>query len=232
MFLAPAPPPPGPPPPVPGATAAPPPPPPGAPPPPPGGGPPPPPGGPPPPPGGPPGGPPPPPGGPPGGPPPPPGARGLGAPGLPGASQRDASRPKMTPWRWNQIPPTQVQKTVFKDLSSSNVKIDGKQIEQLFKVEEKKKTDKPEKEQKKAKQDENQPILLSNQRCTIIQIIMKRFTESADEIKERILKVDLDFLTEKVLSELISLFPIKTFASEVRKIKKQKKQKILTFFLF
>jgi hypothetical protein len=70
---------------------------------------------------------------------------------------------------------------------------------------------KPEKE----KPEEIQPVVLERARCTIIEIIMKRFTEPAELIKKYILECNLDFLTLNVLSELSSLFPLKQFESEV-----------------
>mmetsp|Transcript_60827 Transcript_60827/g.91827 ORF Transcript_60827/g.91827 Transcript_60827/m.91827 type:complete len:1172 (+) Transcript_60827:57-3572(+) len=178
---------------------------------------------PPPPPGmGPPGVPPPPGMGPPG-PPPLPGMPGPpGLPPLPGmggaaGGYRDPNRPKMVPWRWNLLPPQQVQKSVFKELNPDNIKFDGKRIEALFRADigQKKKVEKKEGDKPKSdKPDEIQPVVLDRQRCTIIEIIMKRFVEPASLIKKNILDCNFDFLTLDTLAELVSLFPIKSFESE------------------
>merc|ERR1712137_1030220 len=65
-----------------------------------------------------------------------------------------------------------------------------------------------------SKVEETQPVLLDRQRCTIIEIIKKRFVETAPVIKKHILEANLDFLTLNTLAELVSLFPIKTFMTE------------------
>eukprot|EP00339_Tiarina_fusa_P000530 CAMPEP_0117068868 /NCGR_PEP_ID=MMETSP0472-20121206/48273_1 /TAXON_ID=693140 ORGANISM="Tiarina fusus, Strain LIS" /NCGR_SAMPLE_ID=MMETSP0472 /ASSEMBLY_ACC=CAM_ASM_000603 /LENGTH=954 /DNA_ID=CAMNT_0004791117 /DNA_START=94 /DNA_END=2958 /DNA_ORIENTATION=- len=182
-----------------------------------------------PPPPGPPGGPPPPPGGPPGGPPPPGGM--PGPPGLPGGnSNRDPNRPKMLPWRWNMLPPNQLKKSVYKDLSADKVDFDGKVLEDLFRADigQKKKPLKSSKSgegaaPEKSKPDEIQPVVLDGQRCTIIEIIMKRFSETAPLIKKHILDVNFDFLSLNTLAELVSLFPIKTFQSEYELLTKYDK---------
>ena len=217
---APAPPPPGPPPPAP-------PPPPGM-----GGGPP----APPPPPGGGPPGPPPPPGmggGPPG-PPPLPGMPGPPPlPGMPGAGAaaagyRDPKRPKMVPWRWNLLPKNQIEKSVFKDLKTEDIKFDGKKIEALFRADIGKKDDKKlggsggggadgQNKLKESKPDEIQPVILDRQRCTVIEIIMKRFAEPSSLIKKNILDLNMEFLNPDTISELLSLFPNKVDQYETEK---------------
>mmetsp|Transcript_6156 Transcript_6156/g.24826 ORF Transcript_6156/g.24826 Transcript_6156/m.24826 type:complete len:619 (-) Transcript_6156:59-1915(-) len=167
-------------------------------------------------------GPPPPPGMP--GPPPPPGM--PGPPGMPpppgmgmAASFRDPSRPKMVPWRWNALPPNQVNKTIFKDIDISNVKFDSDKLVSLFRMDTGKKPvklgEKKEGEgEKKKKEEEKQPVVLDRQRCTIIEIIMKRFEEPASVIKQHIIDCNLKWLTTTTISELLSLFPLKSYDSE------------------
>jgi len=181
-------------------------------------------------------GPPPPPGMGPPGPPPPPGMGPPGPPGLPPlpgmaapgmASYKDPNRPKMVPWRWNLLPPNQVQKSVFKDLDTDKIQIDGKRIEALFRADigaKKKETKKKDDDgNTKDKPDEIQPVVLDRQRCTIIEIIMKRFVEPASLIKKNILECNFEFLTLNTLAELVSLFPVKSFESEYEMLTKYPK---------
>ena len=72
---------------------------------------------------------------------------------------------------------------------------------------------KPEKKEKK--EEEDLPVVLDRQRVTILQIIIKRFAAPVSMIKRAIIDCDLTFLTVDTLSELISLFPSKTFDMEV-----------------
>ena len=148
--------------------------------------------------------------------------------GAPGPSYRDPSRPKMVPWRWNLLPPAQIEKSVFKELDPDSIKFDGKRIEDLFRADigrdKKKEVKKDQDDKSKAeKKEEIQPVVLERQRCTIIEIIMKRFAEPASLIKKHILDVNFEFLTVDVLAELISLFPQKTFESECEMLLKYDK---------
>ena len=71
------------------------------------------------------------------------------------------------------------------------------------------------KEEDKKESEEIQPVLLDRQRCTIIEIIMKRFAEPATLIKKNIIECNLEYLNLNTLSEILSLFPVKTFDAEV-----------------
>ena len=126
----------------------------------------------------------------------------------------------MVPWRWNLLPPNQIGQSIFKDLNPDSIKFDGKRIEDLFRSDI---GQKPKKEveangdDEKSKSDkpvEIQPVVLDRQRCTIIEIIMKRFAEPASLIKKNVLDCNLGFLSLDTLAELVGLFPIKTFAQE------------------
>ena len=103
----------------------------------------------------------------------------------------------MVPWRWNLLPPNQIGQSIFKDLNPDSIKFDGKRIEDLFRSDI---GQKPKKEveangdDEKSKSDkpvEIQPVVLDRQRCTIIEIIMKRFAEPASLIKKNVLDCNL-----------------------------------------
>ena len=165
------------------------------------------------------GGPPPPPPPPGGGPPPPP--LPGGGPPPPGLVPRapafqDPSRAKMVPWRWNILPANVLDKTIFKHINADRyrdiAKRYGSLIEDTFKKEDPKA--KPAEEKKATKADESAPVVLDRQRCTVIEIILKRYPEDVSVVKQAILSVDLDYLTMDKLNELLGLFPAKTFDQE------------------
>ena len=223
----PPPPPPGggppPPPPPPGGGPPPPPPPPGGgpppPPPPPGGGPPPPPpppgGGPPPPPPPPGGGPPPPPGlGPPpppgGGPPPPPG---LGPPPPPGGGPPVAlsgrvPKPKKDPpvkmkaFNWSKIPDSKIDGTIWEDMDEEQIIFDFKDLVSMFCSA----IPKEIKAEGKSSKPKTQTILDFN-RSNNINILVKRFKKTPQEMKNAIIECEDDLMTGDSIRALLKIVP-------------------------
>lgn len=145
------------------------------------------------------------------------------------ASYRDPKRPKMVQWRWNLLPPTQIDKSVFKGLNIENVKFDSQKIETLFSATASNPSDKLKSEKRdnltKTREEKTQPVLLNHQRCQIVEIIKKRFAEPPSLIKKFILDVNLEFLTPDTISELISLFPKSSYDIEVDLFAKYDKPK-------
>lgn len=146
--------------------------------------------------------------------PPPPGPKGLApksaAPALP-------VRPAMTPVRWTTIPPAQVEKTIFRMLNpgAAPVELNLDLLQETFLMEgrdEAKEGDKDKKEDGAA--DKPQPRVLSQQRLQTVEIIMKRLTVPIDDIRRGLLAADKAVLQPGVLSELLGLFPIKSYEEE------------------
>ena len=207
---APPPPPPGP---APGSEggAPPPPPPPGGapgappPPPPPGGAP----GGPPPPPPPPGGGPPPPPGGAPGGPPPPPGAGPPGPPRRP-AKKKVAPPVKMKAFNWTKIADTKIDGTIWEEVTDDRIVIDADKLSELFcaarpkpaSAEGEKKEDDSGKPKKKVV-----PTVLDFQRSNNINILVKRFKKTPEQMKKAITTCDPDVMVADNIRALLKVVP-------------------------
>jgi len=63
-------------------------------------------------------------------------------------------------------------------------------------------------------EEEVKPKVLDQQRCTVIEIIMKRMSYPVAILKEAVMKADFSILTLDNLSELTSLFPAKSYDAE------------------
>jgi Formin Homology 2 Domain/Diaphanous GTPase-binding Domain/Diaphanous FH3 Domain len=214
-----APPPPPPPPPPPGGAAGPPPPP---PPPPPGGG-----AGPPPPP--------PPPGGGPPGPPPPPGA--PGGFGAPTPTWHDPSRPAMVQWRWNLLRGPAANGTIFVEMKPCDVEFDKDLLSKVFQAPPKggasrfggaKNSNGGGDEfgaaasssggAEKAAPEVVQPRFLNQQRCTVVELVMKKFGVPVETLKHSIVSANTEILDIDTLVALSSLFPAKSYDMELKQL--------------
>eukprot|EP01100_Stratorugosa_tubuloviscum_P007291 TRINITY_DN304_c0_g3_i3.p1 TRINITY_DN304_c0_g3~~TRINITY_DN304_c0_g3_i3.p1 ORF type:complete len:1454 (+),score=867.69 TRINITY_DN304_c0_g3_i3:46-4407(+) len=171
-------------------------------------------GGPPPPPpppgmGGPPGPPPPPGMGAPPGPPPPPGMGGATGP-----SFFSASRPKLAPWRWQQIPVAQVGKTVFSGMDLKSIKIDTPKLEEMFKSVEKERGI----ENLEEKSKEVVVVTakhLETTRCQQVEIFLRRNPSTESWICDAIQQAKMEFLQPAILGELLGIFPTKVKKGDV-----------------
>jgi len=127
----------------------------------------------------------------------------------------------MVPWRWNAIPAQKIDNTVFKQLTSvdpdKNKLVDFEKLQAVFLMEqaEADKSDaEKHKAEEKAAEKKTQPKVLSQQRCTMIEIIMNPSKITLPELRAAILKGDTKTLTIEALNELRSLFPLKTYEEE------------------
>eukprot|EP00008_Paramoeba_atlantica_P008543 CAMPEP_0201487742 /NCGR_PEP_ID=MMETSP0151_2-20130828/15198_1 /ASSEMBLY_ACC=CAM_ASM_000257 /TAXON_ID=200890 /ORGANISM="Paramoeba atlantica, Strain 621/1 / CCAP 1560/9" /LENGTH=1120 /DNA_ID=CAMNT_0047872885 /DNA_START=156 /DNA_END=3518 /DNA_ORIENTATION=- len=206
----------------------PPPPPPGGPPPPPGGGPPPPPGGGPPPPPPPPGGGPPPPPPPPGGggppPPPPPGGGpppppGSGPPPPPGGGPAMGRPPKakkdppvkMKAFNWSKIPDAKIDGTIWEELDDEKIKINLEGLTDMFCTAKPKAKDEEGKDGEK--KDTGKPSkpkvasVLDFNRSNNINILVKRFKKTPEEMKKAIINCDDDIMSGDNIRALLKVVP-------------------------
>eukprot|EP01094_Clydonella_sp_ATCC50884_P021339 TRINITY_DN4687_c1_g1_i1.p1 TRINITY_DN4687_c1_g1~~TRINITY_DN4687_c1_g1_i1.p1 ORF type:complete len:688 (-),score=294.28 TRINITY_DN4687_c1_g1_i1:262-2325(-) len=166
-----------------------------------------------------------------GGPPPPPIIGGPPPPLMMGGKAivqtspfHDPKRKKMVQWRWNPIPAMKLNKTIFKDVKPLNVdvsKFGGMLEDTLSKKEIVRGTPRNDdgtprdgSSSARSKKDEDAPKVLDRSRCTVIEIIKKRFAEPASFIAKAIRNVDTSYLTTDKLQELMGLFPAKSFDME------------------
>jgi len=129
----------------------------------------------------------------------------------------------MVAWRFTALPAQKAANTVFSELKPDAVKfIDFGALEDAFIVEEKKKEGEDgaasvaggkEKDKKKTEM----PKVMSQQRATVIEIIMGRLKKNPQDIKNWISSCDKKYLTPEIVSELKSLFPVKPEAYEEEK---------------
>jgi len=121
----------------------------------------------------------------------------------------------MIPWRWNTIPVNKIDNTVFKAIDSSKNKIiDFDKLQNVFLLPEKDVKEVDGETEQKDESKKNQPKVIPQQRCTVIEIIMNRLPYSTTEIKNAILKADMQVLTVDTLNELRSMLPQKTYEEE------------------
>eukprot|EP01097_Dermamoeba_algensis_P004325 TRINITY_DN2851_c0_g1_i1.p1 TRINITY_DN2851_c0_g1~~TRINITY_DN2851_c0_g1_i1.p1 ORF type:complete len:449 (+),score=188.05 TRINITY_DN2851_c0_g1_i1:65-1411(+) len=91
----------------------------------------------------------------------------------------------------------------------------GKELEDVFALEEavKKEVVKKDTEGSSAS-EKQQPKVLSQQRITVIEIVIKKFDKSPETLRDAILNADTNVLTKDSLYEVKSLFPAKSFDEE------------------
>lgn len=140
-------------------------------------------------------------------------------------SWHDPNRPALVQWRWAVLRPNQIEGTIYKGMDPRGLDIDTELLESIFKAPPARKPGQASEggdavaDEKTAvaaaKAAQYLPPMLDGGRLQNIEMKMRKFEVPVETLRHSIITANTSILTEDVVDQLISLFPAKSYETEM-----------------